>query len=533
MSNASQLIAQQFRSGEVNRKTWKDVIYNIRDYGASELLSDNTNYIRDAISAAYNAGGGTVIVPPGEYLFTAITLKTNVRLVSFGGKLKLRDGVCVNSSTSYYIIHNMDGLGGLFSNVACVDLIVDGNGANNATFLVADIITFGGENANIINCNLYDAPDSGIMFSGAKNSLCIGNRIDLGRDLGIYVNDGLNGSNLYENVISYNRITNFPNGGIGLKRVSTKTTVALNAINDCGNGITLEQASTATDYSKNITIIGNRIRNVTASAGIDIRSAPYCTVIGNRIENFALVGLNIQGDTHHSSIIGNVITSDGSIPVFGTYRAGVMLTSRQNIFPSYNTIMGNTVEINNPSGDNVLALYMLSVESKISGGDHNIIAGNTFKTNATYGGRITSAYTKNLIANNVFSGSTNDIFVNASLQNTIADNDYVNNTPAGLDASTETYLQRIGTQKVTRSNSAPTSGTWSVGDICENPTPTLVRNIDRWKCINATGSGTWVAYGCGTGTTAQRPTLTANDAGYLYYDTTTGTKIFWTGTAWV
>lgn len=90
-----------------------------------------------------------------------------------------------------------------------------------------------------------------------------------------------------------------------------------------------------------------------------------------------------------------------------------------------------------------------------------------------------------------------------------------------------------GTIKVTFGTTAPTSGSWGVGDTCENISPTLVRNIQRWKCITAGSPGTWVAYGCGTGTTAQRPTLTANDAGYLYKDTTTGTIVFWNGSSWI
>jgi hypothetical protein len=34
------------------------------------------------------------------------------------------------------------------------------------------------------------------------------------------------------------------------------------------------------------------------------------------------------------------------------------------------------------------------------------------------------------------------------------------------------------------------------------------------------------------GNTASRPTLTSNDAGFMYYDTTTSSIVTWTGTAW-
>lgn len=35
------------------------------------------------------------------------------------------------------------------------------------------------------------------------------------------------------------------------------------------------------------------------------------------------------------------------------------------------------------------------------------------------------------------------------------------------------------------------------------------------------------------GTTAARPTLTADDVGYQYFDTTLGAVKYWSGTAWV
>lgn len=35
------------------------------------------------------------------------------------------------------------------------------------------------------------------------------------------------------------------------------------------------------------------------------------------------------------------------------------------------------------------------------------------------------------------------------------------------------------------------------------------------------------------GTTAQRPTLTTSDVGYMYFDTTINTPIWWDGSAWV
>lgn len=49
----------------------------------------------------------------------------------------------------------------------------------------------------------------------------------------------------------------------------------------------------------------------------------------------------------------------------------------------------------------------------------------------------------------------------------------------------------------------------------------------KWKDANGRTMGAI------KGTTTQRPTLVADDAGYQYFDTTLGKPIWWKGTAWV
>lgn len=65
-------------------------IYNITKYGAvSDGKSLNTDAINNAINACSETGGGTVLVPKGEFLTGAIRLKSNVNLqISEGAILK-------------------------------------------------------------------------------------------------------------------------------------------------------------------------------------------------------------------------------------------------------------------------------------------------------------------------------------------------------------------------------------------------------------------------------------------------------------
>lgn len=62
---------------------YKDLFISVKDYGAKgDGVTDNTTAFQNAIDAAFNAGGGIVYVPPGQYYFTGtLTVKSNVQLV--------------------------------------------------------------------------------------------------------------------------------------------------------------------------------------------------------------------------------------------------------------------------------------------------------------------------------------------------------------------------------------------------------------------------------------------------------------------
>lgn len=82
-------------------------------------------------------------------------------------------------------------------------------------------------------------------------------------------------------------------------------------------------------------------------------------------------------------------------------------------------------------------------------------------------------------------------------------------------------------------DSAPAYGVWAAGDVVHNRAPTAAKNISHWICRAGGASAQWSAVGSGFGTDAQRPTLTANDLGYIYKNTTSNAMQFWSGSAWV
>lgn len=56
-------------------------VYDVKDFGAKGIKSElSTAYLQAAIDSCFNAGGGTVYFPPGEYLSGTLILKSNVTL---------------------------------------------------------------------------------------------------------------------------------------------------------------------------------------------------------------------------------------------------------------------------------------------------------------------------------------------------------------------------------------------------------------------------------------------------------------------
>lgn len=465
---------------------------NIRWFGAKgDGSTDDTAAIQLAINTVAALGGGTVYVPAqGTFRFSSLQLRASISLIGCGGVLKLIDNRCVSSTTAYYLIHNMNPAGGSFPNVKLEGVYVDGNRAGgNTSFAVADALTIGGENVAIRNCTIVNAPDSGIMFSGAKNSVCTGNRIETGGDLGIYVNDG-DGTRLYENVISDNRITGFPFGGIALKRISQRTIVAHNTIYDCGNGITLEHASTSSDYSLNVSIIGNRLRNIgfnspTASqTGINLRYSDYTIVADNRIEWTKRRGILIEA-SKYCSVSGNVIEMKPDAD--STNNHGIHLTPRAGNGCDFNTIRGNVIVSPLRHG-----IYFSSASTT---SQNNAVCGNIVRSAGGMALRLEAGCSNNVISDNILEGAYDMEYYAGALNNSFANNRLVTGLVSGSPDQTNgvAYAQVSG-RKHSIGTAAPTTGTWKQGDIVYNAAPASGGYVG-WICVVAGAPGTWSPYG--------------------------------------
>ena len=79
-------ITAPFEMRSLKRPTFPDRTFDIRDYGAVQCQWDadeihkSTDAIRTAIAACSQAGGGNVLIPPGQWITGAIHLKSNINL---------------------------------------------------------------------------------------------------------------------------------------------------------------------------------------------------------------------------------------------------------------------------------------------------------------------------------------------------------------------------------------------------------------------------------------------------------------------
>jgi parallel beta-helix repeat protein len=449
--------------------------------------TDETLKIQGLIDSLSSKGGGVILVGEGVFGFSSLKIKPNVTIKGNGGKLKLIDNVCVNTSTAYYPINNLDGLGGYYENVTIDGIYFDGNGANNTQFSVADGMTIGGENCKVLNCSIINPPDSGIMFSDAKNGVLFNNRISGATDLGIYVNDG-DGTGLYENVISHNRITDCMVGGIALKRISQRLIVDSNTIYNCGGGITLENATTTTDFSRNVTISNNRIRKIgyintgSPKIGIDLRGSDFSIVVNNRIEDVIKYGIIIEG-TNHSIVSNNDITYESTAD--SLLAIGIEMIAREGIGCSNNVIANNIIKDAKYAG----LRCSPSVLSR-----NNIITSNIFGS-LNRGMYIGVNAQDNKIEGNIIDGTNYDVqFESGANNNSFIDNLLKHKTMLGnLDWQNKVVYQYFREKIVSVGTSIPTSGSWSLGDEVINIAPTVQGAagsryiVEKWKRIS-TGS---------------------------------------------
>lgn len=461
---------------EIEDYIYNNQILNVKDFGAKgDGVTDDTTAIQAAINHCHDNGGGVVGIPAsdGEYIYTTILVREGVTLEGFGGVLKLADNTLVDASASYYTLHNLDN-----DNAHYKNLIINQNRSNgNTSFTVADAITAVGDKTTVEGCFIYNICDSGIMFSAVSNGRCCDNVIIGATDCGIYINNGAVLESAKNNNISGNKIINSAVSAIACKRNLTRHTISNNFIDGAEYGISFERASTDTDWSYDNNVFGNDIRN--CEIGIILQASVMTMVSDNKIIDFSSSGIDVRGGSDNSIISGNYCKASDSIEatekVFAML-AGARGSNRCLVSGNYFDGVGRVpaVYIYN-SGEGVNTKNKISGNFcrgaiRINSGNvDNVVSDNSIEPGGDY-------------ALNIFEGQ-NSFFNNAILAGGVTNHVAANNG---------SIIGMFAGKKVTQSGDVPTSGTWAVGDICLNNSPTAA-GVFGWVCITAGTPGSWAA----------------------------------------
>lgn len=470
-------------------------VSTITEFGAvGDGVTDDTTAIQDAIDAAFAAGGGTVIVPRGTFIFTTLTLRTNVHIEGTDGEasiLKIADHISdQDDDTAYYFLR-----ANAQNNIRLAYLTFDGNQDTNRPVSegpnwVADILTITGDNIVVENCRFRDAPDSAIMFAQCTNSRVSACFIDNSPDLGIYYNDTL-GTVALNNLINDNTITRCQFGAIGIKRNASSLTVESNTIRDCGNGITVEDFGSG-NHPVRVSILDNRLERIghsypsAAQCGITVQAAHGTIVQGNYIDDVVGFGIGVDG-CDDAIVTGNYVrcTASGS----GTTNRGILISPRNSQGCRRCVISENIVRGARAEGFRALT----------GSGNHqfNSIRDNMFQSSVSDGLRVDSNFLDNDVTDNRLDGAASfDLNINISsgtvVRNHWSNNRLQNGTRNGfVDVQTAGIVEDYGTRRVAMGTTAPSVGTWNTGDIVYNTTPGT-DTVMLWECTAGGTPGTWL-----------------------------------------
>lgn len=262
------------------------------------------------------------------------------------------------------------------------------------------------------------------------------------------------------------------------------------------------------------TLVGNTITN-TGSHCIILTQVPGATQRLRRlvVANNVLTSSGIGGDGVNANNLAGVIINDNNI---FNVRKGLNISLSSGV-----TAYDNTIDLCSEQGINLVSVTQtrvsrntitnpgtangvsteFGIEIQGSGSGQITIDDNTVTDtagNMKYGLYIVSGVgvdqTTCMVRRNVLAGATD---YGARLDSTMTIGEWTNNTCSGTLGALfgfPTSLLVKGQPNQSVATAAPTTGTWTRGDIVWNRNPT-VNGIIGWACVASGTPGTWSSFG--------------------------------------
>lgn len=307
-------------------------VYNVKDYGAKgDGVSEDASAIRSAVLAAYEAGGGTVYLPKGEYVLKSPVLwETGVSLVGDGmGKSVLKtvsDEPVLGFSAIHYDSAKY-GVNNRIKNCTFADFEIDGSGlqVSEVSWRGKGIFLIGVEDCVFRDICIRETAATGLGIDALKNVTVAGVMcIHCGRTWVKPANEenlGCAGIGIGTNMMDdeYFTITGCMTKG-------------------CGNmGIFLEDQTLRKPMYRQYSVIANNIVLDGMNVGIGIRGTQYMHISDNIVRG-NVCGIEFSRENKNILLSNNLISEN---------RCGIYDNS---VSADTVDIVGNTVSDNEIAG---------------------------------------------------------------------------------------------------------------------------------------------------------------------------------------
>jgi len=486
----------------------KDSFVDVRHYGAvGDGITDDTSAVQNAFDAVGTADGGTVFLPKGVYAVETLSLSDNTTVIG-GGTLQKLSG----SNGAYHIVDiydksnitligiTIDAVNGggvypddlgsyhnLLIQGACKNIKIIGCTFRNAerdAISITRLLDDGGPPENIvIKWCLFDTATRMAISPTSCDSVIIRNNI-------IY-NMSRFGINCESNDTSYNQTHN--------ARIAIDGNI-LTDLNVTGGSIAIQSKHYESEYASGFYDV-----SMTNNIISDSRRGIHTVGHGEGFQNTVIYGntffgtkggvyLNSKNAYCGSNGVFDMLTSD-SHPIFSGSKNAVIMSNIVDKSPNLGirvqndgSLVSNNI-VSNGGQDSAATfkygLYVRQSENCIVDGNllyddqatHTQERGLIVDYDAVYGG------TNNIVSNNLCFGNIRYDLAVAQTDLQLA---VEGNSPATYDRV------RIGMKMHTYGTAAPTSDSWSVGDVCWKTDPSA-GGLPGWVCTTAGSPGTWKA----------------------------------------
>ena len=282
--------------------------FDVKSFGATaDGVNDDQRAIQSAIDAAVNAGGGTVLFPPGTYLHSDVLTAASSVILRGSGSESILKAANPQRSTIHFVNA---------SNCGVQNLSIDGTSIPR----------------------LVNGESTGLWLSNASHCTLTGIFIDGGASAGILVD----GSST-DIQITGNDVRNTMADGIHITGGSNDVTVADNIAYNTG-----DDSYAAVAYAHDLVTSGVLFRNNSSTnskaRGVACIGANHCTISNNTVINPAAHGIAVAFeqvyDTFHPS--SATVTQNTIIGAGKSGMNGILVAGAQTV-----TLAGNQVSQSN------------------------------------------------------------------------------------------------------------------------------------------------------------------------------------------